>query len=169
MRSFRFQAPATVAVALLLVGFVAASAPDVRADGHEGGEPDPRIAYRQKVMSTIGTNMGALSDILKHQLEVPGGVANHAGQMATAAALIAPAFRPEVHAGPTDAKPDIWAKWAKFERAIADYEEAARGLEAAAKSGDGAAVGKAVKALGKSCGGCHKPFRKPKEESYKNR
>ena len=26
-----------------------------------------------------------------------------------------------------------------------------------------------MKALGKSCGGCHKPFRKPKEESFKNK
>jgi cytochrome c556 len=26
-----------------------------------------------------------------------------------------------------------------------------------------------VKKLGESCGGCHKPYRKPREESYKNK
>jgi cytochrome c556 len=30
-------------------------------------------------------------------------------------------------------------------------------------------LGARVKALGKSCGGCHETFRKPKEESYKNK
>lgn len=140
------------------------------ADGHGGGEEvDPNIQYRQKVMDTIGANMGAISDIMKHRLDRPGAIANHADQMADAAKLIAAAFREPVSEGPTDAKPKIWKDWAKFESAASDYEEAARALEQAASGGDASAVGAAVKALGKSCGGCHKPFRKPKEESYKRR
>ena len=137
-----------------------------QADSHE--KDAARLKYRQSVMSIVGTNMGAIGDIMKNQLALPGAVANHAGQMVESAALIAPAFKPEITKGPTDAKPEIWQDWAKFEKAIADYEEAARGLQTAATSGDPAAVGPAMKALGKSCGGCHKPFRKPKEESYKN-
>ena len=144
----------------LLLGGVA------QADGHE--KDAARLKYRQSLMSTVGTNMGAIGDILKNQLVLPGAIANHAGQMAQSAALIAPAFEHEITDGPTDAKSEIWQDWAKFEKAIADYEEAARGLQTAAASGDAAAVGPAVKALGKSCSGCHKPFRKPKEESYKN-
>lgn len=134
------------------------------------GEADQaRIEYRQSVMSIIGTNMGAIGDIMKYRLELPGAVANHANQMAEAASLIAPAFRKKLAEGATDAKPEIWADWAKFEKAIARYQGAARDLATAASSDDPSRVGPAMRALGKSCGGCHKPFRKPKEESYKNR
>jgi cytochrome c556 len=137
------------------------------ADAHE--KDTAYVEYRQSVMSIIGTHMGAIGDIMKNGLEVPGAIAGHAEQMAEAAALVAPAFRRQITAGATDAKPSIWQDWAKFEQAIADYEEAARGLAAAASADDPSGVGPAMKALGKSCGGCHKPFRKPKEESYKNR
>lgn len=127
------------------------------------------VEYRQLLMSTVGSNMGAIGGILKYQLARPGAVANHAQQMVDAAKLIGPAFEQKVTAGKTDAKAEIWSDWAKFEKAIADYEKAATDLVAAAKGSDPAAVGLAVRALGESCGGCHDPFRKPKEESYKNR
>ena len=35
-------------------------------------------------------------------------------------------------------------------------------LAMAADTGDKGAIGKAMGALGKGCGGCHKPFRGPK-------
>ena len=82
--------------------------------------------------------------------------------------LIAPAFKQRVTAGKTDAKPEVWQDWGKFEQAIADYEKAATALAGAAKGSDPAATGAAVKALGESCTGCHDSFRKPKEQSYKN-
>ena len=137
------------------------------ADDHEAD--DARIKYRQSVMSTIGSNMGAIGDIMKTRLALPGAIANHAGQMADAAALIAPAFKKDLSEGRTDAKAEIWQDWAKFESAIAKYEEAARGLAIAASGADPSAVGPAMRALGKSCGGCHKPFRKAKEDSFKKK
>ncbi len=136
------------------------------ADTHESDQA--RIEYRQSVMSIIGTNMGAIGDLMKNRIDLPGAIANHASQMAEAAALIAPAFRKNLSEGATDAKPKIWKDWAKFEEAIAKYEAAARDLAAAAASDDPSKVGPAMRLLGKSCGGCHKPFRKPKEESYQN-
>lgn len=151
----------------LTLAMALASGSLATADDHEASQA--QVEYRQKLMSVIGTNMGAISDILKNRLAVPGAVANHANQMADAAALIAPAFKKELIQGATDAKPEIWSDWAGFEAAIADYESAARVLAAAAEGDDPGAVGSAMRGLGKSCGGCHKPFRKPKEESYKNR
>ena len=151
--------------AVLAVALVPATT--ALADSH--ADADPAIQYRQALMESIGSNMGAISHVLKNQLDRPGAIANHAGQMADAAALIGAAFKDRVVDGPTDAKPSIWKDGAKFDQAIADYEKAARALQAAAEGGDGAAVGAAMKGLGKSCGGCHKPFRKGKEESYKNR
>ena len=150
----------------LMSGLLWVSPGASRADSHAA---DPSVKYRQSVMSIIGTHMGAIGDIMKNQLALPGAIAVHATQMAESAQLIAPAFEKRVVDGPTDAKPAIWSDAAKFDAAIASYEAAARDLATAASSGDPAAVGPAMRALGKSCGGCHKPFRKPKEESYKNR
>ena len=151
--------------AILIVCFGLASG--VQADSHE--QDLPSVEYRQTVMSIIGKNMGAMGDIMKNRLALPGHVAVHAGQMADMAQLIAPAFKNNIATDATDAKQEIWQDWAKFEAAIADFEEAARNLEAAASGSDPAAVGSAMKALGDRCGDCHKPFRKPKKESFKNK
>lgn len=139
------------------------------ADGHgHADEASPAVKYRQSLMDGVGANMGAISHILKNRLSLPGHIQNHASQMALAADLVAAAFKGGDATGPTDAKSEIWSDWAGFEADIADFSKAAKGLEAAAASGDPAAIGPAMKMLGKSCGGCHKAYRKPKEESYKN-
>ncbi len=156
--------PALSLLVLLAAAFVAGPA---FADGHEGSEVD--VKYRQKLMSAVGANMGAISDIVKNQMALPGHVQNHASQLVRSADLVAAAFKKEVYTGATDAKAEIWKDWGEFEEAIAGFRKAAKGLEAAAASGDPGAVGPAVRTLGRSCGSCHKPFRKPKEESYKNR
>jgi cytochrome c556 len=152
--------PAILIVSLCLTN-------NARADSHE--DSGPQVEYRQTLMEIIGGNMGAMGVIMKNRLALPGHIAVHAGQMAEMARLIAPAFKNNVESNATDAEPEIWKDWAKFEASIDDFETAARNLQAAAEGADPAAVGPAMKALGKSCGGCHKPFRKPKEESFKNK
>ncbi len=161
---------AFAAALALLVGFAGGLALAPRDAAAQAAPSDQAvIEYRQLLMSAVGSNMGAIGGILKNQLVLPGAIANHAQQMADGAKLIGPAFKAKVSAGRTDAKPEIWSDWAKFEQAIADYEKAATSLATAAKGSDPAAVGLAVRTLGESCGGCHDTFRKPKEESYKNR
>ena len=157
-------------VFVALAGLVASLGLIPHAAQAEGAAGDkPVIEYRQLVMGAIGSNMGAIGSIMKNQLVLPGAVAIHAQQMADSAKLIGPAFKQKIAAGKTDAKPAIWKDWAKFETAIADYEKAAVDLAAAAKGSDPAATGLAVRALGESCGGCHDSFRKPKEESFRNK
>jgi cytochrome c556 len=148
--------------AILIVGVGHATM--ALADGADSDAPE--VKYRQTVMSNVGSNMAGIGDILKNGLMLPGQVAVHARLLAESAQLIAPAFKKNVATEMTDAKPEIWQDWAKFEEAITTFEKAAGDMAAAADGGDGAAIGAAVKALGKSCGGCHKAFRKPKEESY---
>jgi cytochrome c556 len=157
----------TIAAALVASFGLAGS---VQADSHEQNEKDmPIVKYRQTVMAIVGGNMGAMADIMKNRLDLPGHVAVHASELAEIAPLIGPAFKKNVATDATDAKPEIWQDWAKFEKAISDFEEAARNLEVAAAGSDPSAVGPAMKALGKSCGGCHDDFRKPKEESFKRK
>ncbi len=64
--------------------------------------------------------------------------------------------------GQTRAKPEIWVKWADFEAAAAKLKKAGVNLAQAAASGKVAAIKVAFGAVGKACGGCHKPFRAPK-------
>jgi cytochrome c556 len=125
------------------------------------------ITYRQKVMQSIGANIGAIGATLKNKLPYQDNIATHAQEIQLASTLIASAFKKEITAGKTDAKPDIWQDWDKFTTAAKHMGEEAGKLAMVAKSGDMAATAAQLKALGKACGNCHKPFRKPKEESYK--
>ena len=65
----------------------------------------------------------------------------------------------------TRAKPAIWKKWRKFKAGFTTLRKASDGLVKASMSGKG--VGKAFKAVGKSCGSCHKPFRFKKKKKKK--
>ncbi|RMF87738.1 MAG: cytochrome c [Nitrospinota bacterium] len=125
------------------------------------------IIYRQKLMRANGAHMGAIADILKKKLPYTDHIATHAQGIHLVSKLIADAFKKEITAGKTDAKPEIWQDWEKFTAAAdAMGKESAR-LAEIAQSGDMQAIVAQVKKLGGTCGDCHKPFRKPKEESYK--
>lgn len=63
------------------------------------------------------------------------------------------------------ALPAIWEKWDEFSKNPGKVKKAAGELAEAAKAKDGAAVGTKVKALGDSCGGCHKAFRAEEKKS----
>jgi cytochrome c556 len=153
-------------VSLARIAALAAAA--LVAGPARSAEDQVYVEYRQKVMSGVGADMGAISDILKHGLPFTAQIALHANRLEDAASLIPTAFEKQVSAGATDAKPEIWQKPDEFKQAIADFASAADALEDAADDNDAAAIQEAFKGLGNSCGGCHKPFRKPKEESYKN-
>ncbi|MDH3443823.1 MAG: cytochrome c [Deltaproteobacteria bacterium] len=62
------------------------------------------------------------------------------------------------------AKAAIWEKWDEFTKDAEGAKMAANDLAAAAAAKDEAEVGAKFKVLGKSCGGCHKPFRAPKKK-----
>lgn len=124
------------------------------------------LTYRQKVMQSIGGNMGAIGAILKNKLPHQKNIAAHARGIQIASMLIESAFKKEIAEGRTDAKPEVWQDWDKFVAAAQKLRDESRQLAVVAQSGDMAAIGAQVKAVGKSCGGCHKPFRKPKEERF---
>ncbi len=123
--------------------------------------------YRQKLMQSVGGNMAAIGVTLKTKLPYQKHIATHAAAIQTSSTMIEAAFKKEVTEGKTDAKPDIWKDWDKFTEAAKKMGEEAGKLAKVAESDDMAAIGAQVKALGKACGGCHKPFRKPKEERFK--
>jgi cytochrome c556 len=125
------------------------------------------VQYRQKVMSANGASMGAINDILKNKLPYQGHIATHAQDIQHLSTLIAEAFKKEVTAGKTDAKPEIWKDWEKFAAAAKEVGEESGKLAAVARAGNMEAIEAQAKKLGEACSSCHKPFRKPREESYK--
>ena len=62
--------------------------------------------------------------------------------------------------GKTKAKQVIWEKWCKFESAVQDCERESAKLAKVEESGEMEVLAKQVRAKGKTCGGCHRNFRK---------
>ena len=135
--------------------------------GAQAQSDETFVQYRQKVMTANGASMGAIGDILKNKLPYQSHIVTHAQDIQRISTLIAEAFKKEVTAGKTDAKPEIWKEWDKFADAAKGLGEESGKLAEVARSGDMEAIGAQVKKLGETCSNCHKTFRKPKEESYK--
>ena len=127
------------------------------------------IQYRQKLMKSLGASMGAIGDILKNKLPYQNHITTHAKDMEQISTLIGEAFKKEIPHGKTDSKSEIWRDWNNFLSAARALGQESAKLAEVAQSGNIAATFAQVKKVGGACGGCHKPFRKPKEESYKQR
>lgn len=132
-------------------------------------EDEASLQYRQKVMTSQSASMGAINDILKNKLPFPNHIFTHAQAIQRMTALVPEAFKKEVTAGKTDAKPEIWKEWDKYVAAAEALGQEAAKLAEVAQKNDMEAITAQVKKVGDACGTCHKPYRKPKEESYKNK
>lgn len=130
----------------------------------------PLIQYRQNLMSGQRASMASIGDILKNKLPYSTNhIAAHARNISEYAKLIPDAFKKQITAGATDAKPEIWQNWEDFTAKAKALEKASAKLSTVAASGDMKAIMPQVKALGDSCKACHDSYRKPKEESYKRK
>lgn len=130
---------------------------------------DAFVKYRQQAMQAIGGHAGAIGTIVKSKLPMTDAVALHADAIASAANIVPPAFEENISEGLTDAKPEIWGNMEDFLALNDKMREASLALAEAARGGDLKATALAMRDFGKSCGACHKTYRKPKEESYKQK
>jgi cytochrome c556 len=118
------------------------------------------IKYRQNVMKATGGHMGAIVDILKNRLPLADHIVDHARSIQQNSKMTLAMFPKGSGLGDTKAKPTIWENWSKFESAVQDFERESAKLAKVAESGDMEALAKQVRATGKTCGGCHRNFRK---------
>lgn len=125
------------------------------------------VAYRQKIMKSIGANMGAISDIFKRNLPFTGNIQAHAQNIHNNANMIQAAFQRSISSGRTDAKPKIWADWTTFKLRADDLKTRSAELASVAAAGGRNRIMNAVKALGKACRECHDLFRKPEKQRFK--
>jgi cytochrome c556 len=120
---------------------------------------DP-VADRQRFMKLVGANWADIQ--AKMKANNPDAVAVNAETLAVMATYIPALFPPGSATDKSNAKPEIWEKWADFQAAAQNLETMAAKLREASRAKDGAAVEATVKEFGpKACGSCHTPFRKP--------
>lgn len=145
-----------------VLGVVAALGAGVAvAHSHSTGIPeaDKRIA----LMKELGMNMKAVAGVAKGEAAYTPALNNNAKRIQEIAAMMGDLF-PEGSGGPkTRSKDEIWTDKDGFAKAVAAFDTAAAGLVPAVASGDQGKIGMALGAVGKTCGGCHKPFRSPKD------
>jgi cytochrome c556 len=158
IKTFRTFFLALIAGLFLTAGTIEIAQADGTAD----------IKARKATMKAIGGHMGGIKLALKGK-GGSGALVAHAEGMAAMGRAAGGYFPKGSEMGKikTRALPAIWAKPAEFKTAVDAFTSASAALLTAAKGGDKGAIGKAMKGLGKSCGGCHKNFRAKKKKKKK--
>jgi len=115
--------------------------------------------YRAHVMSTLGSQAGALFMILQ-QKAPPDNFASHVKTLHLTATQAMKAFEPHVEGGTAkgDAKPNIWSEWDDFSGKMTELVEKLAALDKAAQEGGMAAAAPMVQGAF-TCKGCHDEYR----------
>lgn len=145
---------------------VAGLALGLAAQASAADSPENLVKYRKAVMKAIGGHTGAIAAVVKGEVSYGAHIANHARGIKDMSLIVPEVF--PANSGPdsfqdTRALAKIWGEPGKFKEAITAFQGAAAKLVEVADSGDMAAIGASLGELGKSCGGCHKPFRAEKK------
>jgi cytochrome c556 len=121
------------------------------------------IADRQRLMKLNGASWADIQ--AKAKAGNIEAIAVNAETIAMIASHLPDLFPPNSVADNSNAKPEIWQDWAKFQEVSKTMETRAISLRDAAKAKDTAAVEAQVKEFGpQACGACHTPFRKPPKQ-----
>jgi cytochrome c556 len=139
--------------AMIVVGLAAAqSSPKVMSGDI--------VADRQRLMKLMGASWADAQ--AKFRAGNVEALAVNAETMAVLSMHI-PALFPQGSLNEkSNAKPEIWQRWADFEAAAKNTQGLAERLRDTAKTKDAAATEALVKEFGpKACGACHTPFRVP--------
>ncbi len=148
------RAPLALAAAAVLGSTVALAA---------AASPAQVIEQRQ----TNYKRMGAALKVLKDELaaETPSRAKlQAAAKLLSATAKLQPFLFP-AGSGPssgikTDALPNIWSERVAFDAAMKDLTTQSAKLEAVTQSGSNAEIAAQYREAGKTCGACHRQFRK---------
>ena len=124
--------------------------------------PKSLVEYRQAVMKSIGANAGAIGMIVKGEVGYTNQIPEHADAILEMSLLVPSIFPPNSSYddyNKTAALPAIWKEPEKFDAAVKAFQKAAETFAETAQGSDADATTNAYLELGKTCGGCHKPFR----------
>ena len=150
---FRTLTAATIALGV-------AAVPAAMADGHL----EKAVKSRKALMVMYSWNLGQVGAMAKGAVEYNAEAAQMAAdRLVQLAAMSDGALWPQgtdstAMPGKTRAKAEAWTTWPKIAENQKAFATAAADLAAAAGQGLDA-LRPAVGAVGKTCGGCHKPYR----------
>lgn len=155
----------TLAIMSAVVGSIAVLA---SADGHISDKQiAAAIKARQSQMQLHAFNFGLLGAMAKQETPYDAAAASGAADnLAALASMLSqsgywlPGSDSDSVEG-TRALPAIWASDSKIGEKGKDFVDAALAMQSAAGT-DLGALQTAMGAVGKSCGGCHESYRKPK-------
>ena len=151
---------ASVRLTLALAGLMLLNLPAV-APAQEAGKPKNLVEYRQAVMSSLGGHAGAVSAIVKGQVDVDH-LLPHARAIAATAATVDDIWWDNStyeDYEKTDALPKIWQQPDDFQERIDKFQTAAKDFVDAVETGERGRIIQGFKTLGNSCGGCHDNYR----------
>ena len=155
MRHTRISLTAVIFCSVIVLSLVSIAA--AQAASPMGGDP---VANRQRLMKLVGANWADIQ--AKVKAGNPDAVAVNAETIAVMATHIPSLFPAGSGTDASNAKPEVWEKWADFQALSMNLESMAGNLRDASRAKDGPAVEAMVKEFGpKACGACHTPFRKP--------
>ena len=138
-------------------GTTAAQAQDESPEGRA-------FAYRKALMETIAWKVAQARGMAQSEIPVDeAAFAKHARDTAALAGMITEGFIPNSAVEGSAALPEVWTNFADFQAKANDLQTAAQALaDAASANGFEAAKGM-VQAVGQTCGGCHRPYRRRQE------
>ncbi|GAA6209002.1 hypothetical protein NBRC116601_22950 [Cognatishimia sp. WU-CL00825] len=138
--------PVILTVGLMMASFALA---------HQG-VTDPHIKARMHAMSTAGQASKTLGDMAKGKRAFEQEAAQQARADLLQISTDIPAlFEVEALDLVTEAAPDIWSNFAQFQSRAEAMQKAVMDLDTSSPE----EIARGMRAVGRSCGGCHKPFR----------
>jgi cytochrome c556 len=149
-----------VLVPMLVVSCGGQKAPAALPDTPEAAA----FTFRDGLMKTIGWKVTKLRGMATGEVTLDEAFfKKSAHDVVTLAGMIPEGFIPNSIVPGSAATPEIWMNFADFKQKAADLQTAAQALaDAVDQNGFESSKG-LVDAVGKSCGGCHRPYRKRQE------
>ena len=122
--------------------------------------PNQLIANRKGAMGLQGKYLGPMLAMVQDRSPYdPAVIQRNTEYLAVLTRLAWDDFQPTtVGNANTRAKEDVYKDAAKFKAGIDEMQAEMQKLSVAARSGDRAAVGLAVRSVGKACNSCHEAF-----------
>ncbi|HUO66093.1 MAG TPA: cytochrome c [Gammaproteobacteria bacterium] len=121
--------------------------------------------FRDGAMHALAWKVGKLRAMAQGEIPVDNAVAlKNAKDTAALAGMIADGFIPNSIVKGSLALPEIWMNFSDFQQKANDLQMAATALADATQANGFEASKGMVQAVGQSCGGCHRPYRKRDEK-----
>ena len=121
------------------------------------------VKQRMELMVSLGKAMKSLNAMIRGKTDLdPDNAESAARLIQKHGAQMTKMFPKGSMQAPTEARPEIWTDWERFQALASSMEAEAGKLAAAGRSGDRKAIALQFRRVGKVCSSCHKDFRRKK-------